>query len=187
MSDDDNYSTTSQSTQDRNFLAPGGAISPSSTLPRAPSPGLSQAGDGTSTLRVARVIPTPRPATSSPLAHDSAQPEDNYNSSSSDESGTDDHDAHAMSTAEQDDDLGNGDHFGNRARHHQCFRLNTLEVSGQSRQARVIPNRYASIRLHTSKSYNNYYDCSIMIFISPFYRSGKNEFHADYTMSCVSD
>ena len=187
MSDDDNHSTTSQSTQDRNLLAPGGAISPSSTLPRTPSPSLSQAGDGTSTLRVARVIPTPRPATSSPLAQDSAQPEDNYNYSSSDESGTDDHDAHATSNAEQDDDLGNGDHFGNRARHHQSFRQNMLEVSGQSRQARVIPNRYASIRLRTSKSYNNYYDCSSMIFISPFYRSGKNEFHADYTMSCVSD
>ena len=184
MSDDDNHSTTSQNTQDRNLLAPGGAISPSSTLPRTPSPGLNQAGDGTSTLRVARVIPTPRPATSSPLAPDSAQPEDNYNYSSSDESGTDDHDAHAMSTAEQDDDLGNG---GNRARHHQNFRLNTLEVSGQSRQARVIPNRYASIRLRTSLSYNNYYDCSSMIFISPFYRSGKNKFHADYTVSCVSD
>ena len=46
-----------------------------------------------------------QPCTSSPLAQDSAQPEDNYDHSSTDESGMDDHDAHAVSNAEQDDDL----------------------------------------------------------------------------------
>ena len=152
MSDEDNRSRSSQSTQDRTLLAPdGGTISPSSTdLPRTPSPAQSQGGGGSTlgrSLHVARVIPTPRLATStsSPATQDNIELANN-NYSSSDESGSD----HERDAEQTEGDPGNGDHFGDRARHHQSFRLNTQERL-QQRQARVIPNRYASIRLRTSK------------------------------------
>ena len=152
MSEEDSQSRSSQSTQDRNFLTSpaAGTISPSSTaLPRTPSPAQSQ-GDGGSTLgrslHVARVVPTPRPATSSPVTQDNNEQAGNNYSSSDDESESD-HDADAEQGG---GDHGNGDYFGDRARYHQSFRLNAQERS-QQRQARVIPNRYASIRLRTSK------------------------------------
>lgn len=154
MSEEDSQSRSSQDSQDRNFLAApaGGTISPSSTdLPRTPSPTQSQ-GDGASTLgrslHVARVFPTPRPATStnSPAAQDNIEQANNIYSSS-DESGSD----HEGDAEQTEGDLGNGDHFGNRARHHQSFRLTGAQERSQQRQARVIPNRYASIRLRTSK------------------------------------
>lgn len=153
MSEEDSQSRSSQSSQDRNFLAPAasGTTSPSSiALPRTPSPAQSH-GDGSSTLgrslHVARVVPTPRPATSSPATQENAE-QAGYNYSSSDDEPESDHDADAEHSV--GDGLGNGDHFGDRARHHQSFRLNAQQRS-QQRQARVIPNRYASIRLRTSK------------------------------------
>ena len=158
MSEEDSQSRSSQSTQDRNFLAPAadGTVSPSSTaLPRTPSPAQSH-GDGGSTLgrslHVARVVPTPRPATSSPATQENTE-QAGYNSSSSDDEPESDHDADAE-RGQAGGDLGNGGHFGNRARHHQSFRLNAQQQS-QQRQARVIPNRYASIRLRTSKLQHN--------------------------------
>ena len=158
MSEEDSQSRSSQSTQDQNFLAPvaGGTISPSSTLlPRTPSPAQSH-GDGGSTLgrslHIARVVPTPRPATSSPDTQENTEQASN-NYSSSDESESDQN----ADTELAGGDVGNGHHFGDRARHHQSFRLNAQERS-QQRQARVIPNRYASIRLRTSKLQHSLHD-----------------------------
>lgn len=122
---------------DRNVLSPGDGISHASTsLPQTPAP-ISQ--DGHSTLRVAQVVPTPRPVTNSPAIGVSDSPE-HADYSSSSESGTDD------SEAER------GNHSGShRARRdHRSIRLNTLEV-GQRQGARIIPHQYASIRLHQSK------------------------------------
>ena len=154
MSEDDSQSRSSQSSQDRNFLAPAasGTVSPSSTaLPRTPSPAQSHGDSGSTlghSLHVARVVPTPRAASSSPATQENTE-QANY--SSSDDESESDHDADAEQGVSEGG-IGNGNHFGDRTRNHQSFRLNAQQRS-QQRQARVIPNRYASIRLRTSRLY----------------------------------
>lgn len=166
MSEEDNQSSFPQSAQDRRDLlsqsqtaAVGGGhdvvnLAPSSTPGlRTPSPAGGSQSDRSSTvgrLRVASIVPTQRSATNSPVLPQDTAEELDYNNSSGDESGSDRDD-----DGPQDHDPRNGDHFERRARQHRSFRLNTVEGSEQRQAARIIPNRYASIRLRTSKVHMN--------------------------------
>ena len=140
-SSDDDYDAQ-RSTLGRNLFSPSDATSLTSTLPRLPS-AMSQATDGgTSTLRVARVVPTPRPASSSPLRDDGASGE-NY-SSNGDESGSES-DAQEEEPGDSTNETGSSS-FQRGVAAHRSVRLNAQERA--QRHPVVIPHRYASIRLH---------------------------------------
>ena len=125
-------------------LLPGESVSLSSTLPR-----IASQADGTSTLqslRVARVVPTPRPSTVSPTRGTSSGIDNiESGSSSGDESQTDSDIINSINST----DLGDNGHLGSRLRNYHSFRLNTPEQ--RQRQASVTPNSYATFRLQQSK------------------------------------
>ena len=150
-SSDDDYDAQ-RSTLGRNLFSPSDATSLTSTLPRLPS-AMSQATDGsTRTLRVARVVPTLRPATSSPLRDDAASGED-Y-SSSGDKSGSES-DSQEEEPGDSTNETGSSP-FQRGVAAHRSIRLNAQERA--QRHPVVIPHRYASIRLHAQSEL--YYACT---------------------------
>ena len=131
-SDSDN---ATQASHVRNVRSPPDAVSPTSTLPRLASAMSHSTDGGTNTLRVARIVPTPRPASSQspPQASD----HEDYGSSG-DESGS-------GSDEDGDTDVGSSP-FQRPSRAHRSIRLNAQERA--QRHPVVIPHRYASVRLH---------------------------------------
>lgn len=172
---EDSHESQNVQQPDRNLLYPGDANSQASTtIPRTPTSMSQSSQGGLSTLRVARVIPTPRSPTHSPAEGSSEHYDSNYSSSDDSESDS------AANSDGEGGDLGESDQNFRRAhRDHRSIRLNTLE-NRQRQAARVIPNRYASIRLRQSKLcvYAPAFTCLVWLNINYFpivsiYRSGK--------------
>ena len=115
----------------RNLLSPGDAID--QATPRSPNSWSPSSEGGHSTLRVAQVIPSTRSATPG------ERRDSNYSSSDG-----------ATNSDEEGSDLDQG--FQRAHRDHRSIRLNTLE-NRQRQAARVIPHRYASVRLRQSESF----------------------------------
>ena len=133
-----------QSTHELNLPSLGESVSLSSTLLR-----MANQSDGTSTLqsiRVAQVVPTPRPTSVPPAQRISFGNDNTENgSNSSDESETE---TGANSIGEGTDHR-DGSHFTSHSRNYLSFRLNTLQT--RQKQARVIPNDYTRFWLQHSK------------------------------------
>ena len=144
-SDSDDAIQIAHDSHVRNVRSPNDAASPTSTLPRLASAMSHSTDGGTNTLRVARIVPTPRPASSQspPQASD----HEDYGSSG-DESGSGSDEGWQGEGG--DTDVGSSP-FQRPSQTHRSIRLHAQERA-QGHPV-IIPHRYASIRLHAPSEF----------------------------------